>query len=231
MPSCYRRDDWPSRSDLLSKAMKFVPARDGSTDRVIVNVGVGNHYESGHRSTFNHCLANCPEAALMFWDDYPDGCPPQHESMYAFKIFAIREAIKAGFRYILWMDTAFQPVRSIAPLWETVEREGWYVPPQGDSKLGHWCSDAALTAYGIGRETASCIPLCFSGLVGLDMESKMGKQIWWGWEKFYKLGTFNGPHRNIPGGDWAAWGQKWQGHCSDDPRVQGHRHDESALAF
>ena len=26
-------------------------------------------------------------------------------------------------------------------------------------------------------------------------------------------------------------GHKWAGHCSNDPRCEGHRHDESALAF
>ncbi len=176
-------------------------------------------------------MANCPEAALMFWDDYPDGCPPQHEQMYAFKIFALAEAIRAGFRYVLWMDSAFQPIRSIAPLWEVIKRDGWYVPPQLSEKLSRWCSDDALRMLGVTREQVSAVPLVFSGLVGLDMQNATGKQIWWSWEAFYRRGIFNGPHKNLPGQPVEPWGQKWQGHCSHNAEVQGHRHDESALSF
>lgn len=28
-----------------------------------------------------------------------------------------------------------------------------------------------------------------------------------------------------------ARGLKWAGHCANDPRCEGHRHDESALSF
>lgn len=167
----------------------------------------------------------------MFWSDYPDGCPPQQEQMYAFKIFALAEAIKAGFRYVLWIDSAFQPIRSIAPLWAAIEQDGWYVPPQLAERLSRWCSDAALALFGIDRSTAAEIPLVYSGLVGLDMESKTGRAIWDGWEALYRAGSFNGPHRNLPGQPTEPWGQKWAGHCSDDPGVQGHRHDESALSY
>lgn len=167
----------------------------------------------------------------MFFTDYPQWCPSQEQKQYAFKIYALREAIAQGFRHVLWMDSAFQPIASIEPLWAAIERDGWYIPPQLAEKLGRWCSDAALAKFGIDRAEAYRIPLVYSGLVGMDLDSEKGRAIWEGWQEMYELGSFDGPHKNIPGAPMTAWGNKWEGHVSDDPEVQGHRHDESALSF
>ena len=154
-------------------------------DRIIVNCGIGRHYQDGHLSTKAHCAQHCPEAWQLFYDDYPDGCPTQTEQQYAFKIFALDEAIRAGFRYVLWMDTVFQPLRSIEPIWYRIDACNWYIPPQGDARLGHWCSDRALAQFGIDRETAHLIPLVYSGLVGLDMKTELGWKIWRGWKQLW----------------------------------------------
>lgn len=200
-------------------------------DCVIVSCGIGEHYRTGLMSTRQHCERYCPEADLLMFDDYPAGCPPHAEQMYAFKIFAMREAIERGWQYVLWMDAWFQPIASIVALWEHIRRTGWYIPAQGDSVLGNWCTDSALAKFEISRETARTIPLCYSGLVGLDMGNRLACGIWKHWEQLFTLGTFNGPHLNVPGEPMTQWGLKWQGHASDDTAVNGHRHDESALSF
>lgn len=200
-------------------------------DRIIVSCGIGAHYEAGFREQGRRVTHFCPDAWQLFYDDYPLGCPAQAEQQYAFKIFALDRAIQEGFRYVLWMDTAFSPLRSLEPLWRVLETRGWYVPPQGDAKLDRWCSDDALEAFNIDRATARRIPLVYSGLVGLDVSRVNRKAIFKSWKSFYERGTFNGCHVNNPGQPRKPWGQKWQGHVSHDPEVQGHRHDESALSF
>lgn len=215
---------------------KFISTHDRPRtdhDRVLVNCAIGANpgYKSGQTKLRAAWKTYCPDAWAVFYDDYPDGCPPHSQMQYAFKIFALEEAIKAGFRYILWMDCVFQPQASIEPVWRHIEETGWYLVPQGDSYLHHWCSDAALADYGISRETASCIHLLFSGLIGLDMQHELGQTIWRRWKELYEKGSFNGPHRNVPGGEMKPWGHKYAGHVSSDPSVLGHRHDESALSF
>lgn len=203
----------------------------GPDDMVIVSCGIGTEYQEALHSTRLHCEKNVPEAWLLFYRDYPTGCPTQRESQYAFKIFAMKRAIVAGFRYVLWMDSCFQPLRSIEPLWEEILEHGWYVPRQQDAMLGNWSSDYFLQRTGTERSVAMQIPLVYSGLVGLDMNNRTARDLWESWYRFWERGLFNGPHRNVPGGVMKPWGLKYEGHCSDDPTVQGHRHDESALSL
>lgn len=199
-------------------------------DMCIVSCGIGPHYQEPLHSTRLHCEVNVPEAWRLFYRELPLGCPPHGEQMYAFKIWAMHRAIIAGFRYVLWMDTAFQPIASIEPLWETIKQEGWYCPPQGSHRLGEYASDFLLYEMDIPREEAFTVQLVYSGLVGLDMRSEAGAEIWRRWVKSQALGCWNGAHYHETGASLRPLGQKTKGHVSDDPRVSGHRHDEAALS-
>ncbi len=200
-------------------------------DRCIVSCGIGPDYQEPLHSTRLHCEINAPEAWRLFYRDYPDGCPLHSEMQYAFKIYALRRAIDAGFRYVVWMDSSFQPIRSMAPMWERLKEHGWYAPRQGDSKLGEWCSDSFVLATQTSRDYLMKLPLVYSGLVGFDMKAEWGQGIWEEWKRLYEQGWFNGHHLNKPGKDREPWGVKWSGHVSHDKRVQGHRHDEAALSW
>ena len=200
-------------------------------DQCIVSAGTEPHYYEGLHSTRLHCAKYDPDSWQLFYYGYPDGCPTQQERMYAFKIYAMRRVATAGFARMLWMDSAFQPIAPMHALWKEINDTGWYIQMQGDSVLGSWCSDAALDVFGISRDTAMGIPLCYSGLVGLSMKRLEGKEIWRMWEELYDAGTFDGPHTNVNGAPHTPHGHKTQGHCSTDPRCHGHRHDEAALSF
>ncbi len=199
-------------------------------DKIIVSCGTEPHYYEALHSTRLHCAKYVPEAWQLFYYGYPDGCPTQAERQYAFKIYALERAFAAGFSTMLWLDSAFQPIGSLAPLWKEIEEQGWYIQQQGSAVLGNWCSDAALGIFGIGRDEAMRIPLCYSGLVGLNLRNTTGNNIWTAWQALYNAGAFDGPHRNYRG-PRAPWGYKLEGDCSPDPRCEGHRHDESALSF
>lgn len=196
-------------------------------DLCIVSCGIGPHYQEKLHSTRLHCEVNVPEAWRLFYRELPLGCPSHSEAMYAFKIWAMQRAIDAGFRYVLWMDSAFQPIASIEPLMEVVRRDGWYCPPQVQARLGEYCSDDMLTYFGMERAEAWKVQLVFSGLVGLDMRGGNGRLIWERWKA--SVPFWRGAHYNAPG-PLQVFGQKTKGWVSDDPGVSGHRHDESALS-
>ena len=206
------------------------PART-SDDKIIVSAGIDGHYAEGLRSLRNHAKVYAPDHWRLLYEELPAGCPPQAIANYAFKIHALDRAIAAGFRFVLWLDAAFAPVASLDRLWAYVERNGWYIPPQVDSVLGEWSSDSALDLLGMTRDKAMTIPLVFSGVVALDMQSVAAQQIYDRWKWTQVIGSWNGPHKNEPGVAPHAWGQKTAGHCSDSPKVYGHRHDESALSW
>ena len=203
----------------------------GPNDCCIVMCGIGQHYQEPLHSTRLHCEVNVPEAWRLTYRQLPHGCPSHQEQMYAFKLHVIQRSIQAGFRYVLWMDTAFQPIASIEPLWEAIERDGWYCPKQGDAMVGQFSTDALLEKFMVTRDQAMLIPLVFSGLVGFDVNRALARRIWHDWMETQALGLWNGAHYNNIGQPVVEVGQKTCGHVSHDPRVLGHRHDEAALSL
>ena len=210
----------------------IIPEQPSS--RVIISAGIGSyHYRKMLRSTENHCAVHCADTTRMFFDVLPTGARAHIEDPYGFKIHALKRAVDPGYQHVLWMDATCQPVESIEPLWEHIEREGFYIVKQEDATLGNWVSDHALGVFGITRDEAMEIPLVYTGLVGLNMQNVAGAAIWLNWLHIYRQGAFSGPHFNEAGYGW-PWredGAKWRGHCSFDTRCQGHRHDESAMSF
>ena len=198
--------------------------------RFIVNCAIGSKYTALQAPLRAACAKHCRDATQLFWRGYPPGSPRHEQHQYGFKIHAIQAAIDAGAEQVLWIDCTFIPKASIEPLWEVISSDGWYAPPQGDSRLGTWVSDDVLDIYGISRDAAMEIPLVYSGLVGLDLGG-VGAEVLRLWRELYSRGAFNGPHRNDPGKSPYPWGNKLAGHCSYDPRCEGHRHDEAALSF
>lgn len=211
----------------------YIPAHQprAHSDRIIVSCATEPHYYEQLHSTKLHCSAHAPHVWQLFYYGYPEGCPVQHDKQYAFKIYALRRVMEASFGTVTWIDCAFQPIDSLQPLWNEVETHGWWIPAQGDAVLGNWCSDRALDIFGITRDVAMDIPLCYTGLVSLLMRTSIAKEIWRQWQNFYERGAFDGPHQNVIGGQSGAWGQKLTGQCSTDPRCLGHRHDESAMSY
>lgn len=234
--------------------------RDRSGDDIcIVMAGIGADYQDAVGSTNAHCERYAPEAWRLCYRELPIDCPEHSpfvsRGMYAFKIFAMARAIDAGFRYILWMDTSFQPISGLAKLWSRIRADGFYIPQQQNAKLGEWCSDRFFRQnflnlqpedFEVVRTDLMKVPLVYSGLVGLDMEHPHGTAIWRRWNRSWGENTWNGPHLNSPLSDpdgeapgqsqvdgvwYQPWGLKWRGLCSHDKRVSGHRHDEAALSL
>ncbi len=192
-------------------------------DTVIVSRAAREHYINLQRRTVRACAEFAPEAAIDF-----AGIAGRHWE-YGYKIDAINEARLNGWRVVLWMDVTFQPIAPLTPLWEHIKEHGWFIPLQSSSMLGTWASDYALADYGIDRDQAMSIPLCFSGIVGLDFANPVAVDIFEAWARL--RGTFGGAHYNRPGELIEELGNKFTGHASYDPRVEGHRHDEAALSF
>lgn len=167
----------------------------------------------------------------LIFGEYPEGCPSHTERMYMFKMYAIGAAFQRGFRKVIWIDCRCRPVKPFQPIWNIVAEDGTYCSQQGDAKLGQWCSDAALAIFGIDRATAHRIPLLKGGVFGFSLDSVMGRTLWGEYQRLCMEGALEGPHYNLPGQPMSRYGDKWQGHVSNDPGVGGHRHDEAVLSF
>lgn len=182
--------------------------------RVVVNVAVdsgGSGYVSLQKRLLDSLDAKGGRPAVMCWTNgYPPGSPDHSGSAYAFKLYAIKEAIAKGFQTVVWMDARLHAIGDLALLFEAIESSGVYVV-KDDNSLASFCSDEALHYFGLTREKAKNINLACGGLLGFDFTKQIAHDIFNDWFKAYELGMYRGT-------------------VSKHSGQQEHRGDESILA-
>lgn len=184
--------------------------------RAIVNVSTGRYARGADR--LRAALNGFDGMSLIYRDCWPPGSPSHRECPYAFKAFAIKEAIKRGAGRILWLDASIVPGK-LNRLWAHIEEHGYWIQDNGWS-TSQWCIDSALEPLGIMREEAKRIPHPVATAFGFDVGCEPAMAAIGEWTKLAIEGkAFRGPWRippcldRLPGPD----------------EVGGHRHDQTAL--
>jgi hypothetical protein len=200
----------------------------------VINVSVRSWYPRGlARLTQSLARVGC-DAEMVGWSNsYPPGCPPVHEAPYSFKTYAFKEVQRQGYDVVLWLDSSCYAIGPIGPVFEQIERDGYYVVDNGWN-TGEWCKDAALRPLGITREESFGIPEISTMAVGLDLRRPEAREFLDRWHELSTDGvTFPGEHTNEAGLEKARQlGVVYRhvGKLSADPRVLGHRHDQTAAS-
>ena len=160
---------------------------------------------------------------FIAWETvYPEGSPIQQHAPYAFKPFCFYEAHTLGYQLILWMDASIIVKQPIERLFEIIEEDG-YLIFQEDHSLGQFCKDDALEPLGITREESFTMPSAWSCVVGLNLADQRSMEFLRQWkEKACDGITFSGPK-------WSGV-RGWPRTASQDPRVNGHRYDQTAAS-
>jgi hypothetical protein len=160
---------------------------------------------------------------FLAWDQqYPEGSPRGEEAFCAFKPFCFVAAQTQGYRLALWLDAGIRIKRALDPLFESIQRRGYLFFPEQHS-VGEYCKDDALRTLGITREESFAIPSCWGAAIGLDLESPKAVDFLRQWKELATDGvTFSGPK-------WSGV-HGWPRKASPDPRVKGHRHDQTAAS-
>lgn len=180
--------------------------------RAVVNVATGD-YVRGQRRLQLHFgdLLEC-------WTNImPSGCPPHSEVPYAFKAYALEAVRRKGADLVLWCDSSVYPIRSVEPLWALIEKQGYWFSANWWNNSA-WCSDAALPLLGITREEAETQMHIAATAFGLNLRSEIGNKFLDEYLRLAGNGSFCGPWRNH------------LGQASSDPKVLGHRHDQTAAS-
>lgn len=116
--------------------------------RTIVNVATGR-YIAGQQRLLGWCMEHGEE--LRYWDHIPEDWPTHQDIPYAFKAFALRDAERHGATTLLWMDASVVPIADLTPLWDQIERDGYWIARNGwenEAWPGYmnreWTADSAL---------------------------------------------------------------------------------------
>lgn len=202
--------------------------------RAVVNVTYGDVTHSGASvevaygamaDRLKSAMEAQGEKVLMTRDKLPRFSPPQDDTPYAFKAFAMACA-EDHHDVLLWCDASVVPIRPLAPLWKLIETQGYWFSenlPHGTTDrawtCGEWTADSALEPLGITREEAFEIPHVIGTAFGLDMRHRIAQDFLAEYLRLAREGTaFRGP--------WTNAGFR----ASQDPRVLGHRHDQTAAS-
>lgn len=209
--------------------------------RIVVNVATSAHYRLG-QDRLRSELRKLHEVCCS-WVELPLGSPQHSEIPYAFKSVALKHCADQGAESLLWCDSSIVPIRSLQPIWDRIERAGyWFSRYSPEVSNYEWTADNAYDALFEKEHLATPqelrklnrdIPHVVATAFGLNVQHPTGKEIL---AEYFRLATetdaFCGP--------WINWNHVDHHRRPEDklPRigvcgpsdVRGHRHDQTALS-
>lgn len=215
--------------------------------RVVVNVATGAHYLNG-QNRLRIALGELKEAGLCY-AYIPAGWPQHRDTPYAFKACALQAAADRGHRTLLWADACIYPLRSLEPLWDRIERDGYWFGANGYTNA-EWTADSAYPylfpdQFKMGHSTASMremnrnIPHVVATAFGISLDHDIGREFL---AEYYRMANetsaFYGPWINSNHPDWLKQPGALKGGATPNGRVaqcgpvdvRGHRHDQTAAS-
>lgn len=200
--------------------------------RCVVNVSTGRYRRGGERLRAEMAkLGNCD---VMCWKDpLPEDWPSHESNPYAFKSFSLVEAAKQ-YDLLLWCDAAVIPIKQLDPLWERIERDGYWFAINGWTNY-EWTADSAYKDLfpELPIEEARKENKKFTQVVattfGLNVRSAIGEKFLEEYHRLAQTDAFKGPWSNTR--NPACWkqDQSRMGDCGPSD-VLGHRHDQTAAS-
>jgi hypothetical protein len=143
------------------------------------------------------------------------GSPKHADSPYEFKLHAIRTVYLKGYDIVIWCDSVVQLLRPIDNWIPQIEKRGVYLQRDGH-RLGNWANDRALEAFGIKRDDVMQLETTiYACVMAFDFRHPITKPFMYRWKDCADKGLFKG---------------KWHNRDlteSQDPRCEGHRHDQT----
>lgn len=187
--------------------------------KCIINFANGGWYSAGQERLRESLVdVGFDGDVHLFRSEAQIGAPPHQESPYAFKPFALKWAMERGYELVIWADASVWAVKPIQPMFDHLAENGWMFFL--NTCTGNWTSDACLKSFGVDRELSMRIPMLMGICMGWNMGTLRCQNFLRTWlEKATDGVTFPG-----------SWTNKHH-EVSQDPRVYGHRHDQSAASL
>lgn len=172
-----------------------------------------NNYVKGLARLSDSLRNNFDGDFLGFVGEATVEAPLHSENPYAFKIYCIEKAIKAGYQQILWLDSSCFAIKNVQPIFDFIKENGYIIQDSGHW-LGTWANDKSLNYFDITRDEAMQIRMIGNaGFLGLDMRMDASHEFFNNWKQAMLNGMFKGEWNN---------NDKTE---SLDERCLGHRHD------
>jgi len=123
------------------------------------------------------------------------GAPSHKDNPYAFKVYAIEEALKRGYTQVLWLDSSAYAIANVEPIFNLIRRNGHFMEEAGHQAY-KWTNDRTLEYYGLTKEDAAKIPLYSAGFTGLNFNNETTVTFFEIWKQSMLDGQFKGDWTN-----------------------------------
>ncbi len=187
--------------------------------KCVINFAKGGWYTTGQQRLVQTLQEQRFDGdVLTFTDESQLACPSHSAAPYAFKPYALREALRRGYDLVLWADASVWAIRPIQPIFDHIEKHGHLFFYNGWCDT--WTSDACMNAFGILRAQLKITPHLMGICMGWDMRTPKCQVFLQRW--FDKAN------------DGVSFPGSWTNHrheVSFDEGVKGHRHDQAVASI
>jgi hypothetical protein len=196
---------------------------DNISKHCIINfANSARNYSDGQKRLEKSLKKHALEIDFLKWTNEKElGCPPHKDVPYAFKPYAFKKAREFGYNVILWLDASIYAIKPLKPVFDYIEWNGCYFEKALPKFwTGEWSSDIALRNLNVSRTGAMGIKELAATVMGLNFRSEIANRFFDKWFGYAQDGeTFVGEWTN----------ERLQ--VSSDPRVKGHRHDQTVASI
>lgn len=182
----------------------------------IITAALGGWYPKGQKRLIDSLVHHGYAGDILKWtNEWPNG-NYDGGNPYDIKAAALEEAIAQGYTHILWLDCSMWAIKNPRPIFDVLTDEPIYVETNGFN-CAQECSDNSLQYFGVTRDEAEKMPMCSSGLLGVNVSNPTGLQFAQEWIQAAKDGAFAGSREHA--------------NQSKDARFLHHRQDQSAASL
>lgn len=182
----------------------------------IINASNGaGWFSTGTKRLKNSLIHHGYTGDILTWDNWPNDFFDK-SNPYHVKAAAFAHAIDNGYTHILWLDCSVWAIKDPNPIFDLINDKGYYMWSSGFN-CAQTCSDKCLEYFGVSRNEAEKMEDCSSSMLGVNLESDIGKEFIQRWIISAQAGIWNGSREHD--------------HQSADPRFLFHRQDQSAASI
>ena len=181
----------------------------------VINAGIGAWYPQGTKRIERSLNYHGFVVDFLGWNEWPNDNFDK-SCIYHMKASAFEQAINAGYKLILWMDCSAWAIKSITPIFDIINTQGYYFQRSGYN-CAQTCNDFSLNYFGINRDTAETYHDTATGVFGVNLDNPQGLEFITRWINAEYDGVFIGSRHHDS--------------QSTDPRFLFHRQDQSAASL
>lgn len=175
-------------------------------NRLVLTASLGPDPRFRRNAARLHANLCALQEPVLWWDD--SNWPPEAPAdPYGFKVTALELALQRRYTQVLWLDSSIVVLKPLAPIWDAIERDGyWLARNMHDPKTGEWTDARArwpmnsdwtdprtLPALGVTAKENAQIPQVVGGAFGLDLGCEPGVTVLRELKRMLIEGAFQGP--------------------------------------